>query len=293
MSFLLYLLLFLFGLGIGSFINVLTIRYQPEKSLISRDIISGRSFCPSCGKKLKWYELIPLFSFIIQNGRCRGCSKKISWQYPIVEFITGLLFVLIFQRLFHIFDPFHLVLFGKSLTPFYFAVIVWLIAAAVYLIISIIDLKHQIIPDGLNLFLVLLSLILIISGFKQSFLGPPGEVFGFNNINTWLNHFIAGFSAFLFFALIFFIWRGKGIGLGDLKLAAASGFLLGLPDIFLALILAFFLGAIVSIFLMICKKKTLKTAIPFGPFLALGVFFVFFFGESIIHLYFNILGALG
>ncbi len=292
MSYFWYLLLFIFGSAIGSFLNVLTIRYQPDKSLLSRDVISGRSSCPFCRNRLKWYELIPLFSFVIQKGRCRNCRQKLSWQYPIVELLTGLLFVLIFRRLFFIYNPFHLVLLGESLFSFYLITVLWLIIAAIYLTISIIDLKHQIIPDGLNIFLFLIVLGLIAGGFQNSFLGPYKLLFGPQNINIWINHLIAGLAALLFFVLIFFLWQGKGMGLGDLKLVAVSGFLLGWPDISLALILAFFSGALVSIFLMLYKKKTFKDSVPFGPFLTLGVFLVFFFGEIILRFYFNLLELL-
>ncbi len=291
MNYLLYSLLFFFGSAIGSFLNVLTIRYQPDKPLLSRDIISGRSLCPFCHKILRWYELIPLISFVIQKGRCRACHQRLSWQYPIVEFITGALFILVFWRLFSIYHPLHTLIFAESLLSFYISVIVWLIVLVIYLAISIIDLKHQIIPDGLNIILFLAALILIVGGFKTTFLGSYNALFGVRD-NIWLNHLIASLVALLFFLAIYFLWEKRGIGLGDIKLAAVSGFLLGWPDIALASILAFTIGALVSIFLMLYKKRTIKDFIPFGPFLALGVFLVFFFGESILRFYFNFIELL-
>jgi len=254
-------------------------------------IIGGRSHCLSCGKKLAWYELMPIISFLIQFGKCRKCGQRLSFQYPLVETLSGLIFVFVplsFARDLQLAFYNH---FQLSL------IICWLLIFLVFLLLSIIDLRHSIIPNSLNLGLVVLGLILIITkGYFEkfdsltgSFLGAYAPIFGFRE-NIWLNHLFAALLGVFLFGLIIFLSKGKAMGVGDLKLAGALGLIFGWPDILMVLLLSFIAGSLVSAVFMVFKKKKMKDAIPFGPFLATGSCLTFFFGYQIIDWYFRIFG---
>ena len=131
---LVWLILFILGIAIGSFLNVVSLRYEPGQKLMDFKIIGGRSHCPYCGKILSWYELVPLFSFLIQKGKCRNCEHKLSWQYPLVELLSGLIFV-----------------FVPLVASYWPLVIIWLLIFILFLLLSIIDFRHYIIPDSINL----------------------------------------------------------------------------------------------------------------------------------------------
>ncbi len=246
--------LFLLGLAAGSFINVVALRYKAGGKLVTPDIAAGRSRCPYCRTELHWYELVPLLSFFIQLGRCRHCHRKISWQYPIVEFVSGLIFVFV---------------------PVYFhPAPIWVLAALTLLLITLIDLRLSVIPDQLNLFIALLGLALVIA---------------MGNYGAWSEHLIGAGAAAAIFGLIIILSRGQGMGVGDLKLGAALGFLFGWPEIALIIMAAFALGGIWAGFLLLAGKKTLKEAIPFGPFIALAAILVLFLGNYILDKYYPIL----
>ena len=273
-----FFILFIFGLAVGSFINVISLRFQPGQRLL----VSGRSHCPHCQKQLNWYELIPVLSFIIQKGRCRSCHQKISFQYPIIEILSGLIFV---------FVPYTLYPIPYTLS------IIWIFIFLLFLLLSIIDFRHYIIPDSLNLLLGILGVILII--FKSlnpkfyilnsSLMGYYSSLFTFSN-NIWINHlFGLVFAAFVFW-LIIFLSRGRGMGWGDFKLACSLGLIFGWPDILMVFILSFLLGGLSGIILIILKKKRLKEAVPFGPFLVLGAALTFFVGFQILNFYFKAFG---
>lgn len=304
-----YLILFIFGTAVGSFLNVVILRFDPDKDpnqkLFTK--IDGRSHCMSCGKTLHWYELIPLFSFLIQLGRCRSCKAKLSFQYPIVELLSGAIFVLV---------PYLLLPIGISITPAILApVVIWILAFLALLLISVIDFRLYIIPDGLNIAIFILAIVNFISlyisgGFGEfqhniynSFLGTHAGVSGtllgmqahflfFIEENIWLNFLLGGIFGGIFFGSIFFLSRGLAMGFGDVKLALAAGFLLGLPDMILATMLAFITGALSGVFLMIRRRKGIKDYLPFGPFIALGITLVFFFGYDIVDGYFKFFSFL-
>ncbi len=244
--------IFIFGAIIGSFLNVVIKRYNTGESIIYSD-----SRCLACGKKLSWSELIPICSFLMQKGRCRGCHSKISRQYPLVEFLTGLLFLSIFLKFFPDID----------LMIFY-----WIVASLL-IIISVYDFYHQIIPDKIVYLLIFLALGYWFFVGNAAFIG-----------------FLAGLSFFLFFFLLWLVSRGRWMGFGDSKIALAGGWVLGLENGLIAMIFSFWIGAILGIFLLLFSKKniTLKSRIPFGPFLSLGIAIAFLFGESIVKIYFNI-----
>ena len=222
----------LLGLVVGSFVSAVT--YRVPRGL---GFIKGRSFCDNCKKELRWYDNIPLFSFLRYGGKSRCCDKPISIRYPLTEIITALGALLIYN-----FSPIPLVnfvLFVLCLTVF------------------IIDLEHQIIPDEVSWIIFGFALITLV--------GSP-----FNYI----------FSGFLFAVLILFIHlitKGKGMGLGDVKLALALGTWLGLEKGFTWLFLSFLTGGIVASILLITSKAKLKTKIAFGPFMIIAFLITYFF----------------
>jgi len=293
----LFIFLFFLGAAIGSFFNVVSFRYKAGARLFNPKIIGGRSHCPHCHTTLSWYELIPVISFLIQLGKCRHCKKRISSQYPIIEILSGLTFVIIPIYFYNHFKIFQLFLGGMPFNWYYFFLGIWILTALIFILLSAIDFRLKIIPDSLVLSLVFLGLVLIIvknfyklfGVFEDSFLGSYAMMFGLRD-NIWINYVAASLFGVLFFGLIVFLSRGRAMGMGDLKLAGAIGLLLGWPDTAMAIFLAFILGSLVGIFLIIVGKKSLKSALPFGPYLAIGVFLTMFFGQAILGGYFKLFG---
>ena len=245
-----YFFVFVLGAVVGSFLNVVILRLNTGQS-----IVSGRSKCFSCAKKLRWYELLPVISFIFLRGKCSACKTKISWQYSLVETITGIIFVLLFQQSQNIFS------FGFFILTFSFLIII-----AVY------DYRHQIIP---NLFVWIFNGLAFIGLFRTS-------DFGFRIFN-W-NNLLSGFILFAFFALLWGVSKGRWMGFGDAKLALGIGWLLGMTKGIAAITLAFWIGAIAGVLLIYLNKSKygLKSSIAFGPFMVLGTAISFFWGEKII-----------
>ncbi len=256
-----FIIIFVYGLLVGSFLNVVIFRLNTGRS-----VVSGRSMCLSCSKTLSWYELVPLFSFLFLGGRCRGCKSKISVQYPIVEGLTALFFILLFFR-------YGWLLFaGQSLL--FFGLMGYLVLSfAILLIIVVYDFKHKIIPDSLVYAFISLSV------FSYFFHTGAAHLF---SAGTAM-HLLAGVVAFLPFAALWFFSRGRAMGFGDAKLALGMGFFLGLSRVVAALAFSFWIGAVVSLALLgfqklSVKKKhlTLKSEIPFAPFLIAGFFIIYF-----------------
>ena len=256
METLLGLCFFLFGSIIGSFLNVVILRYRSGRGL------DGRSLCFSCGTTLTWFELVPIASFVTQNGRCAHCRAKISWQYPLVEALTGFMFVFLFFRFSYVLPSVPL-LFG-ILFAFYGFV------ACLLIVLSVYDLKHQILPDGL-------TLVFAITAFVGMFFWKGDALI--LHVPTLL-HILAGPILALPFWAIWRVSRGRWMGLGDAKLMVGMGWLLGLSAGVTALLFAFWIGAAFSVVLLVAAtlsrkgKISMKTAIPFGPFLALGTIIV-------------------
>jgi prepilin signal peptidase PulO-like enzyme (type II secretory pathway) len=247
--------LFIFGLAIGSFINVVATRYDGDHFLFANTVIGGRSHCEGCKKTLRWFELIPLFSFLAQRGRCRRCDANLSFQYPLAELTSGLIFV---------FVP--LAIGALSL-----AAIFWIIVFELLLLMSLIDIALGIIPDEICVMLAVLGILLAIN----------------NNAESRL---IGAVAAGAFFGLLILITKGKGMGMGDLKLSIPLGLLFGWPNITLVLMFSFLTGAIAGLASIAFQKNTMKGTIPFGPFLALGAAIVFFWGPSLVSWYLSLLG---
>jgi len=309
--------LFIFGLCVGSFLNVVALRYDGEHFVFDPKIIgsprtkpgesgSDRSRCPHCGKVLHWYELVPIVSFVVQEGKCRGCKAKIGWHYPAVELVTGLIFVAVPWRL--VPGPWSLIPCASSLIHvpcpmslvpgLWFLALLWILAFLFLLLISYIDILLGIIPDELEIMLGISALGIVALesignwklGIGNSFLGPYASVFGFQQ-NLWTSHLIGAVAAFAFFELLVLITRGRGMGMGDVKLALPLGFLFGWPDIIVAVMAAFILGAIAGGSGILLGKKTMRATLPFGPFLAAGAAFIFFFGLPVAQWYFGLMGA--
>jgi len=251
-----YLYIFLFGLVVGSFLNSIIYRLKTGESFLG-----GRSHCPNCKHHLSWRDLIPIFSFLILKGKCRYCHQKISCQYPLVELATGILFILIIH-----YSPPNLLVTGYRL-----------LITSLLIIIFVYDLKHYIIPDKVIYPAIVLTLIF---NFKFLILNQP---------LIFKNAALSALGAAIFFLLIFLISRGKWLGFGDVKLAFFMGLFLGFPNILAALFFAYLVGAIIGIGLILIGKKTLKSEVPFGPFLVFGTLIALFFGNIIIDWYLNFL----
>lgn len=244
-------LFFVLGLVLGSFANAVLWRLEKEK-----DILVSRSECTRCGHKLGFFDLIPLLSFLFLKGRCRYCRKKISWQYPAVELFFGLGVLFIY-------------LYSRDIAESIFLTGVFL---ATFLIF-IYDLRFLIIPDVL----VLTGLIWVLLGKFWFFRGDVKI------------GFLTGLSIFVFFFLMRQLSKGKWVGGGDAKLGFILGLWLGWPLGFLGLFLAYVIGAAVGVGLMALKKVTLKSQVPFGPFLITGAWVAYSWGNEILKWYENFL----
>lgn len=254
MAIFLSIIVFLFGLAVGSFLNCVIYRLAlPNFSLKNLGGLNGRSFCPKCKHVLNFKDLIPVLSFIILKAKCRYCQKKISWQYPLVEIVTGVLFVLCFSY---------------QLSYFLFLILPFLIVIFVY------DLKYYLILDKVIYPAIVLTIVYDL--WKSDFLL---SIFGKSDF------LISAIGAAAFFGLIVFVSRGRWMGIGDIKLGFLMGLLLGWPGVAAALFLAFMSGAIIGIGLIVASKKTLKSEVPFGPFLVAGTLVALFWGEQIINWY--------
>ncbi len=240
METLFFAFVFIFGTIIGSFLNVVVFRFNTGRGL------GKRSFCPSCNHTLSPHELVPIASFIFQKGRCVKCSIPISIAYPLTEFTTGFLFLLLFQNtpLPHTFSDFFLLAY-------------FLTSISLLIAISSYDIRHKIIPNQLVYGFIVLSFIKVL-------FFPEG---------TLVSNVCAGIFGATPFALIWIISKGRAMGLGDAKLMFGLGLMLGTPAIFSALLLAFWIGGAVSILLLAFSGRfTLKSELPFAPFLALASF---------------------
>lgn len=247
------ILIFIYGLLIGSFLNVCIYRIPREES-----IVFPSSHCPNCGTSLKWYDLVPVLSYIFQKGKCRYCGGEISQQYPIVELLNAIMYLFIYLQ------------FGFTLEFLFYAIIF-----SILIIITVIDLQHMIIPDSLVIAIFIFTIIYKLLNYILYRQSPE-----------LINSILGLVLSVLLFLLIIIISKG-GMGGGDATLIGVLGFILGIKGIFLAIFLSFILGAIISIFLLIMKIKNRKDPIPFGPFIILGFLIVVFWGESLINWYKN------
>jgi len=243
------------GLGVGSFLNVVIYRLPRRLS-----VAWGRSFCPHCRKKIAWFDNIPLLSFLFLKGRCRACRSPISWRYPTVELLTAVLFVLGFGQFVQL-GQLRMAAIGELL-------LTWILFSGL-IVIFFIDLEHQIIPDEIILPVAGLFLIFWLIVNPQSLI---------------TNYLISGLGASLFLLLIWALTKGRGMGLGDVKLAFLMGLSLGFPKIIIAFYLAFLTGATIGVILILVKKARFGQKIAFGPFLAAATIITVLWGEKIFGL---------
>lgn len=253
------LILLIFGLFFGSFLGVVVDRLTNGGS-----IFFGRSHCDKCKKELGIKDLVPLFSFILLSGKCRYCKTKLSITYPLIELLTGIMFLLIYY-------------FFKNeslITLFYYYTVL-----SGFIIIFFTDLKYGIIPDKVVIPLSVISIFYLL----------------FINNTLLISNLLSGIGAFLFFIIIssgfFYLTKKESMGGGDIKLSLLLGLFLGFPNIVVSLYLAFLTGAIISIILILWKKKTsLKDSLPFGPFLIMASLISFFYGSLIYKFVLRVLG---
>ena len=254
------IILIFFGLGliIGSFLNVVVYRLEVMESIL------GRSHCTHCHKQIRWYDNVPLFSFLILKARCRDCQGRISWQYPLLEFFTGAVFAV---TAYCFFDP--LVVASWTATAFY------LVSFAVLLVIIAYDLKNMEIPMLILWIGVLVAVVYFLFADAQSFRSIQGIRSSFVYSGA-----AGGLAAFVFlFSLVFFS-KEKWMGMGDAYLGIFIGLLVGWPLVLVSLMLAFTFGAVVGLGLIAAKKKGFKSQIPFAPFLASGAMAVILLAQQ-------------
>ncbi len=275
-----------FGLIIGSFLGVVASRYTSSGSLFSLKKISGRSSCNDCGHVLKPQNLIPLFSFIFQGGRCSFCHIKLPLFYPAIELVTATFFYFSLD-LFNFYNLSYKYFYHLPVNTFYLLILLWLIFGCFLIIMSFIDLRLRLIPDELVLGIFILGGISLFLG-HTSFLGYYTGIIPTPN-DPALRLLLGSVFGYLFLLAPYLITKGRGMGYGDVKLAAALGFVLGWPDILIALFTSFMLGGLFGIISLVFKFNRLKTAIPFGPFLALGAIITMFWGIKLLSQYFAIL----
>jgi leader peptidase (prepilin peptidase) / N-methyltransferase len=252
MDMILNIFAFIFGAAVGSFLNVCIFRI-PSKESIAKPL----SRCPHCHHPIRFYDNIPIISFVVLRAKCRDCSEKISWRYPLVEVITGLLALLLFIK------------FGLTLI-----FLVFFIFTAVLITISFIDLDHQIIPDILSLpgipIFFLAAIFIVKMPWHEALIG-----------------FLVGGGVLFLIAFVYEkLSKREGMGGGDIKLLAMIGSFLGWKSLIFILLFSSFAGAIVGITAMIIKKQNMKYAVPFGPFLSAAAIAYLFWGDDFMRIIF-------
>lgn len=245
-------IIFILGLCIGSFLNVCIYRLPASKSIVD----PLRSICPNCNNPILFYDNIPVLSYLCLKGRCRYCHTRISFRYPLVEFITGIAAVNVF--------------FTSGLT---LEGLIYFVFIASLIVITFIDIDHKIIPDIITLPGILLGLVASFAlpavTFKASLLG-----------------LLIGGGSLLCVAWVYTLITGKdGMGGGDIKLLGMMGTIVGWKGVIFTIFVSSMVGTCVGMILMLVKGKNMKFAIPFGPFLSVGAILYIFFGEKILHWY--------
>ena len=255
-----YIFFFVLGATVGSFLNVVILRLKKNESILKK-----RSYCPYCKKKLEWFELIPIISFFIQKGRCRKCKKKISWQYPLVEFFTGLTFLLAVIYYFNF--------TAYDLINFYYLLLI----SCFLIVIFVYDLKYCLVSDKIIYPAIIIALVYDIYLATVT-----------SQVPVFTTSLIAAVILGGFFLFLVLASKEKWMGMGDVKIGFLLGLFFGPFQLFATIFLAFLIGAVISVFLIIFKKKTLRSEIPFGPFLTGASFIIIFWGNYLIGWYFNV-----
>lgn len=240
----------LLGLCIGSFLNVVIYRLPRGQSLVSPP-----SRCRNCGYLLRWYDNIPVLSWLSLRARCRNCGTPVHWQYPVVELITGALFVLVVWL-----TPVSVLLFSR------------LLLVCILIALFGIDLEHQILPNSI-------TLPGIVVGVIVSLFAPPGIVDSIIGV-------LLGGGVLYAIAGAYYLWRKEeGMGMGDVKMLAMIGAFLGWKAVLVTLVLSSFSGALIGVLLMAAQRGNMKFALPFGTFLAVGAVFAMLVGDPLVTWY--------
>lgn len=244
-----YILVFLYGITIGSFLNVCIYRIPKKENMVTT-----RSHCMNCDYQLRWYDLVPLFSYLALRGKCRKCRQKISIQYPLIEALNGVLYLLVFWK------------YGLSIES-----LLYCLLTSALIVLSVIDFRTYEIPFGINVFILTLGLVRIVTDY-----------------HNWSQYVIGFLSVSLFLYLLYLVTRGRGVGGGDIKLMAASGLLLGWK----LNVLAFALGCILGSVIHICRMKFSGEdhVLALGPYLSMGIYLAVLFGEQWIAWYMAFVG---
>ncbi len=238
------IIVFLYGITIGSFLNVCILRIPLKES-----IVTGRSHCDECGYQLRWYDLIPILSYLFLWGRCRKCKTKISIQYPLIEALNGILYVLVF-----------------CFQGWNYLSAIYCLAISALIVLSVIDFRTNMIPVGINIYLLAVGILRVGLDYR--------------NMLNYLIGFIS-VSGFLF--LIYIVTKGNGIGGGDIKLMAPAGLLLGWKLVLLAFFLGCIYGAVIHPIRM--KLAHQGRVLAFGPYLSAGIITAILFGDRLLSWY--------
>lgn len=275
MYILITLFIFILGLSFGSFINAFQYRQQIGKKN------TGRSYCPKCQHQLAWFDLIPLFSWVFLRSKCRYCHKAISWQYPLIELITGLIFIgvgwktgLIDTASGFLYNTNN---FSQIALPLANFVLIATISTCLILL-ALHDAKTKYVLSALTYFVMAVSVILLTINYTGTF-----------SLDGLFSYFLpyvlsAAIPAGIFF-LIYFFSKGSWMGAGDIEIVAMMGLFLGWPNTLTAFYFAFPVGAVCGLIAVYAKKAEMRSEIPFGPFLIAGTFVAYFFGEQLFSLY--------
>ena len=249
MDILIIVMLFLLGACVGSFCNVRI--YRIPKGV---EFVRTPSHCMTCGHGLKWYELIPVFSWLMQGGKCRACGVKLSAQYPLVEALNALMWLLT----------------GIAFRGDWLTVALYCVLFSMLLVLSVIDWREFIIPNGINLVIFLLGVARLLT-----------------DLDNWLTYLVGMVSVSLVFLLLHVLTGGNGLGMGDVKLVAAAGLLLGWQKILLAVLLGSVAGALIH---SVRMTRGAARRLAFGPYLAAGIWFAALVGGPLIQAYLGLFG---
>lgn len=241
------IIIFLYGIIIGSFLNVCIYRI-PKKE----NIVTTRSHCMSCGYQLRWYDLIPLFSWLALGGRCRKCKAKISVQYPLVEALNGVLYLIVF------------LCYGVSIET-----LLYCLMASALLALSVIDFRTFEIPLGFNVFIAVLGLVRVLT-----------------DLTNWQEYAVGFFAVSVVLYIIYVLTKGRGIGGGDIKLMAVSGLLLGWKCNILAFLLGCIIGSVIHLLRMRFTKA--ERVLALGPYLSIGIYISALWGTRLIDWYLSL-----
>ncbi len=245
---LIYIIIFLYGIVIGSFLNVCIFRVPKKESILTR------SHCMNCGYTLRWYDLFPVFSFLLLRGRCRKCKTKLSIQYPLIEGLNGILYVAVFLA-----------------NGFEWSSMLYCLMTSALIVISVIDERTFEIPVQANIFILCLGIISVVL-----------------DLGNWSEHVIGMVSVSVCLYFLYVLSNGQAIGGGDVKLMGAAGLLLGWKDI----TLAFFVGCILGAFIHVIRMKisSAEHRLAMGPYLATGIFICALWGDRMIQWYLSMIG---